>query len=108
MMLVVTSTMPSEFQYQSWQTFQSQDSTCLPGMADRRGTSEFVDMFGNEVSWVCVIEDVHWADGATLDLLRYLSRRIDRLRLLLVLSYRDDEIGDNTRWQCFWVKWRPR
>ncbi len=29
--LVVTSTIPSEFQYQSWGTFQSQLSTWLPG-----------------------------------------------------------------------------
>ena len=41
---------------------------------------------------VVVIEDVHWADGATLDLLRYLGRRIDTTRALLLLSYRDDEV----------------
>lgn len=40
-----------------------------------------------------VFEDVHWADHATLDLLKYLSRRIARTRLLLALTYRDDEIG---------------
>lgn len=40
-----------------------------------------------------VVEDVHWADRATLDLLKYLSRRIARTSLLLALSYRDDEIG---------------
>jgi DNA-binding CsgD family transcriptional regulator/tetratricopeptide (TPR) repeat protein len=43
--------------------------------------------------WVWVIEDVHWADGATLDLLRFLGRRISGLPLLLVMSYRDDEVG---------------
>jgi DNA-binding CsgD family transcriptional regulator len=43
--------------------------------------------------WVWVIEDVHWADGATLDLLRFLGRRIGGLPLLLVMSYRDDEVG---------------
>ena len=42
---------------------------------------------------VMVIEDVHWADEATLDLLKYLGRRIERVAVLLVLSYRDDEIG---------------
>jgi DNA-binding CsgD family transcriptional regulator len=45
---------------------------------------------GNQ--WVWVIEDAHWADGATLDLLRFLARRIDALPLLLIVSYRDDEI----------------
>lgn len=39
---------------------------------------------------VLVVEDVHWADDATLDVLRYLTRRLDRLRLLLVLTYRPD------------------
>jgi DNA-binding CsgD family transcriptional regulator len=40
-----------------------------------------------------VIEDVHWADDATLDLLKFLGRRIDRVRCLMVASYRDDELG---------------
>ena len=40
-----------------------------------------------------VIEDVHWADEATLDLLRFLGRRIARTRALLALTYRDDELG---------------
>lgn len=53
-----------------------------------------VGLFGNNTAWVCIVEDVHWADGATLDLLRFLARRIDSLPLLLVASYRDDEIGD--------------
>ncbi|SPM31255.1 ATP-binding protein [Mycobacterium terramassiliense] len=42
--------------------------------------------------WVWIIEDAHWADGATLDLLRFLARRIGSLPLLLVMSYRDDEL----------------
>ncbi len=40
-----------------------------------------------------VFEDVHWADEATLDLLRFLSRRIARTSALLILTYRDDEMG---------------
>ncbi len=42
---------------------------------------------------VVVFEDVHWADEATLDLLKYLGRRIQRTRALLILTYRDDELG---------------
>ena len=38
-----------------------------------------------------VIEDAHWADDATLDLLKFLGRRIERTRALLVVSFRDDE-----------------
>jgi DNA-binding CsgD family transcriptional regulator/tetratricopeptide (TPR) repeat protein len=40
-----------------------------------------------------VIEDVHWADDATLDLIKFLGRRIDRAPVLLVASYRDDELA---------------
>lgn len=40
-----------------------------------------------------VIEDVHWADDATLDLIKFVGRRIERTRALLVLSFRDDEVG---------------
>jgi DNA-binding CsgD family transcriptional regulator/tetratricopeptide (TPR) repeat protein len=38
---------------------------------------------------VFVVEDLHWGDEATLDLVRFVARRIATLPLLLVLSYRD-------------------
>lgn len=41
-----------------------------------------------------ILEDLHWADEATLDLLTFLGRRIHRTRTLLVASYRDDELGE--------------
>jgi DNA-binding CsgD family transcriptional regulator/tetratricopeptide (TPR) repeat protein len=39
-----------------------------------------------------VLEDVHWADAATLDALRVLGRRIDGTRGLVIATYRDDEV----------------
>ncbi len=42
---------------------------------------------------VLVIEDAHWADGATLDVVRYVGRRIQDLPGVLLLTYRDDELG---------------
>jgi DNA-binding CsgD family transcriptional regulator/tetratricopeptide (TPR) repeat protein len=42
---------------------------------------------------VLLFEDVHWADQGTLDLIRFLGRRVGRQRTLLVLSFRDDEVG---------------
>ncbi|MBA3947421.1 MAG: AAA family ATPase [Herpetosiphonaceae bacterium] len=42
---------------------------------------------------IAVFEDVHWADEATLDLLRFLGRQIMRTNALLTLTYRDDELG---------------
>jgi len=45
---------------------------------------------------VAVIEDVHWADEATIDLLNVLGRRLGRMRTLLLATYRDDELaGDH-------------
>ena len=48
-----------------------------------------------EGTTVLVFEDVHWADNATLDLVKYLGRRISLLRTMLVLSARSDELGAN-------------
>ena len=45
-----------------------------------------------ESALVVVLEDVHWADEATLDVLRVAGRRIEGLPLLLVATYRDDEL----------------
>jgi predicted ATPase len=41
---------------------------------------------------VMVLEDMHWADEATLDVVRLLARRVDSVPALLVASYRDDEL----------------
>jgi DNA-binding CsgD family transcriptional regulator len=42
---------------------------------------------------VWVFEDLHWADGATLDLLRFLARRITGAQVLLCLTWRSGEVG---------------
>ena len=42
---------------------------------------------------VVVVEDAHWADEATLDLLVFLGRRMKRIRALLLVTYRDDELA---------------
>ena len=39
-----------------------------------------------------VLEDLHWADQATLDVLRVVGRRIDRTDALVLATYRDDEV----------------
>ena len=41
---------------------------------------------------VLVVEDLHWADDATLDVLAYAARRVEAAGALLVLTYRDDEV----------------
>ena len=44
---------------------------------------------------VVVIEDIHWADEATLDLIKFLGRRVHRTHGLLVLTYRDGQVADD-------------
>jgi DNA-binding CsgD family transcriptional regulator/tetratricopeptide (TPR) repeat protein len=41
---------------------------------------------------IVVLEDLHWADEATLDFLRFAARRIEELNALLVVTYRDEEL----------------
>jgi DNA-binding CsgD family transcriptional regulator/tetratricopeptide (TPR) repeat protein/type II secretory pathway predicted ATPase ExeA len=40
-----------------------------------------------------VIEDLHWADMSTLDLIRFLSRRLEGLQTLAVVTYRDENLA---------------
>src|SRR5215468_4586126 len=53
---------------------------------------------------VAVIEDAHWADEATIDLLRFTGRRLSRMKALVL-------VGTTTlatiRCGCFSVTWRP-
>jgi DNA-binding CsgD family transcriptional regulator len=44
---------------------------------------------------VFIVEDAHWADEATLDLLTVLARRIGRLPALLVVTLRDSELPED-------------
>lgn len=41
---------------------------------------------------VVVLEDLHWADEATLDFVVFLGRRIQRTRCLFLATFRDDEV----------------
>ena len=54
---------------------------------------EFLVVLAGKQPTVIVLEDLHWADRASLDLLRYLARQTAELALLLVASYRDDELS---------------
>ena len=42
---------------------------------------------------VLLFEDLHWADHATLDLLAFMTRRLRVLRVLIVVTYRSDDVG---------------
>jgi DNA-binding CsgD family transcriptional regulator len=59
------------------------------------------DVFDAVLRWVrgstgllaVVVEDVQWADDATLDLLRFLARRLRDVPVLLVVTFRDDALA---------------
>jgi DNA-binding CsgD family transcriptional regulator len=44
---------------------------------------------------VVVVEDVHWADEATMDLLRFAGRRLRETPVLLIVTIRDDDLATN-------------
>jgi DNA-binding CsgD family transcriptional regulator len=44
---------------------------------------------------VAAVEDAHWADPLTLDVLRILARRVEDSGVVVVVTYRDDEAGAN-------------
>ena len=48
---------------------------------------------GPDTLSVVVIEDVHWADEATVDLLRFLGRRLRDAPALLIVTFRDDGLA---------------
>ncbi len=60
----------------------------------------FIDVLTAEMSFrhrptVVIVEDLQWADHASLDIVGYLGRRIHGLPALLVVSYRDDDVPEN-------------
>src|SRR5215207_5425632 len=67
--------------------------------ADAKRDQLYSELLGqlsdSESLTVIAIEDIHWADEATLDLLSYLGRRIQHLPVLLLVTYRDDALVAN-------------
>jgi DNA-binding winged helix-turn-helix (wHTH) protein/predicted ATPase len=56
-----------------------------------------IEAITSEVPLMIVLEDLHWSDYSTLDLIGYLARRRDRARLIVVGTYRpvDVILGDH-------------
>jgi DNA-binding CsgD family transcriptional regulator len=71
----------------------------LQAACDRDASrEEMFDAFVNALNSaqdlsVIVVEDVHWADEATLDLIRHAWRRAGRARVLMLVTYRDDGLA---------------
>ena len=56
-------------------------------------TQFFIHLQKSPTPVIIVLEDLHWADEATLDVIKFLGRRIQLTKTLLILSYRDDELN---------------
>ncbi len=57
-----------------------------------REMSEALDALTAEVPLVLILEDLHWSDYSTLDLISYLANQRERSHLLLIGTYRDAEL----------------
>jgi predicted ATPase len=53
---------------------------------------EFLGRLSASAPVVVVVEDVHWADRTTLDLLAFLLRNLFEERVLMVVTYRGEEL----------------
>jgi tetratricopeptide (TPR) repeat protein len=57
---------------------------------------ELVEALAEEIPLVLVLEDLHWSDYATIDVLSLLARRTNRARLLVLGSYRPFDVISRT------------
>jgi DNA-binding CsgD family transcriptional regulator len=55
-------------------------------------TARLMERLGAERTLVVVVEDLHWADRSTRELLAYLFRSVQRSRVLVAATYRSDDI----------------
>lgn len=62
------------------------------GAIPYRVAAELLKELDGPTPTIVVLEDVHWADEATLDVLRLVARRIEDVPALLIATYRDDEL----------------
>jgi DNA-binding winged helix-turn-helix (wHTH) protein len=67
---------------------------CLGATRDRmlREMVDLVDVLTGETPLVLVLEDLHWSDGATVDLVSALARRREPARLLVIGTFRPADL----------------
>ncbi|MFF3114368.1 AAA family ATPase [Kitasatospora sp. NPDC057904] len=55
-------------------------------------TARLIERLGADRTLVIAVEDLHWSDRSTRELLAYLVRTLHRARVLLVATYRSDDL----------------
>jgi len=72
------------------------DASALAPAASKREQFEAIDGAFDQAAKrharIAIIEDVHWADAATVELLAFLSTRLGTRRMLVVVSFRPEEV----------------
>lgn len=66
-----------------------------PADTKREQFDQIVERFAaiaSRTAAIAVVEDLHWADAATLELLAYLGANVNRLRVLILASFRPDDL----------------
>lgn len=53
-----------------------------------------LELFRGKDRRLVVLEDLNWADDATLDIVRFVGRRIESMHTLLIGTYRDEEVDE--------------
>jgi len=87
---------------------RAQLATILPGLEDRRrrderpdpsgqlrlfeAVLELIDLLSESAPVVLILEDMHWADRSTRTFVAFLARSLRQERVMLLLSYRTDEL----------------
>ena len=58
----------------------------------KRELAAFVEQIARDTPLVLFIEDIHWADASTVDLLAYVVTRLSNARLLTIVTFRPSEL----------------
>ena len=59
----------------------------------KRELVTFIDEFSHARPLVLVVDDLHWADASTIEFIDYLSRKLETMRAVVIVAYREDEIA---------------
>ncbi len=62
-----------------------------------REGAEFFEMLGNNSTFILILDNAHWSDEFTLDLLNFLMFRCSAAKLLIIVSYRPCDDGSGVR-----------
>ncbi|QFY06523.1 AAA family ATPase [Nonomuraea phyllanthi] len=74
------------------QLLPGMDSAPAAGLTQQRLFGSLLGLLGDVQPVLFVIEDLHWADRSTRDLLVFLSRMVQAERVCVVGTYRTDDI----------------